>query len=328
MEKTMKLTFVNVGYGEAILLECPDPRFMGGTFVMLIDGGRGDAEEYADRTSGRIPLAEYVALHGLDHIDLMVCTHTHEDHISGLLPVAQKLTPHRLWQTLPESFYRELPPLDTALGQNQSQRMFLRALNDYVSLCSLVAERGTVSAMCAGDTVELCQGLTCRILSPTAQRAAQLMQAHRELYAQRDTAAFLEKLSALDGKMNNYSLMLLLNYRGTRILLPGDTNDSGYGDVSPDDLPAHIFKVGHHGQKDGVAEAQIVKIRPKAVVCCASSDRRFQSAAPSLMTMLQKNGAALWFSDCPAVEGVDIPPHHALTFTVGENGAFAAQYHE
>ena len=28
----LKLTFVNVGYGEAALLECPDPAFPGGTF--------------------------------------------------------------------------------------------------------------------------------------------------------------------------------------------------------------------------------------------------------------------------------------------------------
>ena len=33
----MTLTFVNVGYGEAILLECPDPARPGGRFVMVID---------------------------------------------------------------------------------------------------------------------------------------------------------------------------------------------------------------------------------------------------------------------------------------------------
>ena len=41
----LKLTFVNVGYGEAALLECPDPAFPGGTFVMVIDGGSAEAEE-------------------------------------------------------------------------------------------------------------------------------------------------------------------------------------------------------------------------------------------------------------------------------------------
>ena len=44
MEK-LKLTFVNVGYGEAAVLECPDPAFPGGTFVMVIDGGSAEAEE-------------------------------------------------------------------------------------------------------------------------------------------------------------------------------------------------------------------------------------------------------------------------------------------
>ena len=54
--ETMKLTFVNVGYGEAILLECPDPAFPGGCFTMLIDGGGADPAEFAGNTSGRIPL--------------------------------------------------------------------------------------------------------------------------------------------------------------------------------------------------------------------------------------------------------------------------------
>lgn len=51
----LKLTFVNVGYGEAAVLECPDPAFPGGTFVMVIDGGSAEAEEYRDSATGRIP---------------------------------------------------------------------------------------------------------------------------------------------------------------------------------------------------------------------------------------------------------------------------------
>lgn len=38
-EKKLTVTFVNVGYGEAILLECPDPSRPGGVFTALIDGG-------------------------------------------------------------------------------------------------------------------------------------------------------------------------------------------------------------------------------------------------------------------------------------------------
>ena len=41
----MTLTFFNVGYGEAVLAECPDPARPRGSFIMLLDGGSGEAED-------------------------------------------------------------------------------------------------------------------------------------------------------------------------------------------------------------------------------------------------------------------------------------------
>ena len=112
----LKLTFVNVGYGEAALLECPDPAFPGGTFVMVIDGGSAEAEEYRDSATGRIPLDQYLSLRGVDHIDLMAATHVHEDHLCGLLPAAEKLPPAALWQTLPPEFCRSMLAFSSASG--------------------------------------------------------------------------------------------------------------------------------------------------------------------------------------------------------------------
>ena len=59
-EKKLTVTFVNVGYGEAILLECPDPSRPGGVFTALIDGGSAEESEFADRASGRLPVEEYL----------------------------------------------------------------------------------------------------------------------------------------------------------------------------------------------------------------------------------------------------------------------------
>lgn len=325
--KNMTLKFINVGYGEAFLLECPDSRFVNGTFTMLIDGGSTDPTEYADRSSGRIPFAEYAAQIGLDHIDLMVSTHTHEDHVCGLLPAAQKCPPTQLWQTLPVSCYRDTRELDVTLAQNLSQDKFLHALNAYRDLCGTVGrEKGVIRTVVAGDYGELCEGLTYRILAPSVEKAAELEQATRDLYGETDAAAFMQKLNALDARMNNYSVMLLLDYRGTRILLPGDTNCVGYGEIDPAALRADIFKIGHHGQKDGIADQQLQAIQPKAIVCCASSDRRYNSAHPELMQSLLAQGISLWFSDCPPIPGITLTPHRELVFTIGENGAFTAEY--
>ena len=323
----MKLTFVNVGYGEAILLECPDPRFADGVFVMVIDGGSAEAEEFSDRSSGRLPLTEYLHAHGPGHIDLMVSTHIHEDHICGLLSAARDFIPAALWQTLPEETAAHMYPLDVSLAQNASQDKFLRALNDYQSLCSLLEQHGSpIQTLLAGDTFELCRGLTCRVLAPSPIKATELAACCRDLFDAAEPEAFLKKLSALDGRMNNYSLMLLLDYQGTRILLPGDTNHLGYEDVDLPSLHADLFKVGHHGQKDGASKELLAAIHPRAVVCCASSDRRYNSAHPDMLRMIAENGAALYFSDCPRLPGLDLPPHCALTFTVSAAGVLSAQY--
>ena len=52
-ENDLTLTFVNVGYGEAILLQR-------GSFTALIDGGAGDPREYENSTTGRIRGIDYL----------------------------------------------------------------------------------------------------------------------------------------------------------------------------------------------------------------------------------------------------------------------------
>ena len=323
----MKLTFVNVGYGEAILLECPDPSRPGGVFTMVMDGGSGETEEYQDRSSGRVPMADYLTARGLDHLDVITATHVHEDHLCGLVPLPDLWPPKELWQTLPEGLHRALTPPPLLEDATPSQRKFLQSMRDYLTLCRRVESSGGVlRTLSAGWPLRPCPGLTIRCLGPSREKAAELAERYTALHRERDPAVFRTLLNALDAAMNNYSAILLLDYRGTRILLPGDTNCLGYGGIAPEDLPAHIFKIGHHGQRDGADAALLQAVRPRAVVCCASSDRRYQSADPDTLRIFSGSGAALYFSDCPPVLGEVPPPHQALVFTVGAEGAFTAEY--
>ena len=320
----LRLTFVNVGYGEAMVLECPDPARRSGTFVMVIDGGSAEPEEYAGAT-GRNTLDAYLARRGTDHIDLMAATHIHEDHLCGLLGPAARLRPGALWLPLPPEFHRVMRPLDVPAESGLSQSKFLRALNDCRTLCRQMEDRLVRPA--AGTEQTLCPGLTVRVLGPSLRRLEELEARCRELYEETDPAAFLTRLDRLDAAMNNFSIMLLLEYRGVRILLPGDTNCMGYGELTAEDLRADLFKVGHHGQRDGVSAEQLRAIRPRAVVCCASSDRRYNSAEPGVLRMIADSGAELYFSDCPpGPDGAVPPPHRALTFTVDGSGSLRGTY--
>ena len=327
-EKKLTVTFVNVGYGEAILLESPDPSKPDGVFTALIDGGSAEDSEFADRSSGRVRIEEYLKKWGIRRLDLAVSTHIHEDHLCGLLRAARIAPPAVLWQTLPPDLYRSLRPLDGSVARNLSESKFMQALNDYGTICALVEDHGgTILAPKSGQELVIAPDLTVQILSPSTKKQLALADEINALYNSANVCStFLQRLDALDARMNNYSLILRLNYRGTRILLPGDTNVTGYDGIDPADLRADLFKVGHHGQKDGADEALTKLIRPTAVVCCASSDRRYNSAHPDTMKLLADHGAALSFSDCPPVPSMQIPPHEALRFTVGPNGALDVRY--
>ena len=70
----LQVHYIDVGQGDSILILAPD-----GT-VMLIDGG--------ESKSGAL---DYLRTKGITHIDLMVATHPHADHIGGLVDVLNAL---------------------------------------------------------------------------------------------------------------------------------------------------------------------------------------------------------------------------------------------
>lgn len=323
----MKLTFVNTGYGEAVLLELQDASRPGGVFTALIDGGGADPQEFEERSSGRIPVWEYLKKRGLSRLSVALCTHIHEDHISGLRKAADGVEIEEFWQTLPEEFYKKMRSLELAEAENLSQSKFLQALNDYRELCGLVKERGgRIRTLHRGQSVFLGEDAELEVLAPSPKACQQLEMLLEELYREEDSAEFHKKLSVLDGRMNNYSLILRVRCGAQYVLLPGDTNRDGYGEIPAEKLKAHLFKIGHHGQKDGVSETLLRMVDPEAAVCCASSDRRYDSAHPDVIRMLSQAGIHPYFSDCPKAEGIDLPPHQALEFELEEGRAVTGRY--
>lgn len=175
-----------------------------------------------------------------------------------------------LRQTLPPGFYRTLHPLGDASAQNASERKFLAALDDHIRLCALVEQNGgSVEQNAAGDTLTLAPGLTAEVLAPTKTRADALLAAMRGLYATpQGIPEFREKLDALDGGMNNFSLMLRLTFGSVRILLPGDTNRAGYGGIPPKRSPPTF-------SRSAITASSMVRTR----LCCKASGRSSLYAA-------------------------------------------------
>jgi competence protein ComEC len=81
--------YLDVGQADCILLEC------GGEY-MLIDGG--------NQEDGQM-VVSYLQQQGIEELDVVVCTHAHEDHVGGLpsvlavFPTKRVLSPTRTYSS-------------------------------------------------------------------------------------------------------------------------------------------------------------------------------------------------------------------------------------
>ena len=121
--------FINVGYGDAILLrERETP------FTMLVDCG--DVHIGSSRPDGqRITAADYLRREGIRELDVLVLTHLHLDHAGGLAHLLPEVRVREFWTNyLPpeETWGRTLPvPPDWTAGARclmTSMGIYLKAL--------------------------------------------------------------------------------------------------------------------------------------------------------------------------------------------------------
>jgi competence protein ComEC len=87
--KDLKVTFIDVGQGDSVLLEFP------GKTKMLVDGG-GTPDGSFD--VGEKVLSPFLWRKGIKKIDYLVLTHAHPDHMNGLIAVARNFKIKNYWE--------------------------------------------------------------------------------------------------------------------------------------------------------------------------------------------------------------------------------------
>lgn len=335
--------FVNVGNGDAILIEISDTGAQGGRFVMVIDGGSNRDAEYADTSSGRIRMCDYMLQKEIDHIDLMVCTHIHEDHNCGLFLLAEKWPPHVLWQSYPLEMIEKMKPIEFE-GRTESERLFISALNDFRKMCGFVTANGGTVVELRPELMRLAEHVYVQALGPEREAVQRERVWFYELFQKGNR----DVLPLMDHAMNRTSLLLKLSIAGCSFLLTGDTEKNAYpcfrsegkdnkdaslryGQLSVMDssvLVSDVFKLGHHGQAGSIDRDVLHAVDPKYAVICVSSDRRYGSGAPEILALLAEEGIPTFYSDClhmlPYTDGVK--PHRAVVFRISEGGKLDVGY--
>lgn len=238
--RDLTAVFIDVGQGQAVLLELPDGK------TMLVDAGPRSAETAVE--------AE-LASHNVARIDYLVATHADSDHIGGMEEVVGA---HEVGEFL--------TPQTT------------HTTDTYLGLLQAIADRGVETrAAWAGDEVASDGGYSVEILSPVEGKE------------------YTES--------NDWSVVLLVTYGNTRMLLTGDAPKEilkglGIG-------PVDVLGVSHHGSSTGTDGELARMLSPKFSIISYGLDNEYGHPTSEVLNALAAteiygtgaNGAVTAISD-------------------------------
>jgi competence protein ComEC len=91
VSRKLEITAIDVGQGDSLLVVSPQGR------AMLVDGGGGIGPGRGEFDYGEDVVSPYLWSRGFEHLDVVVLTHAHGDHIGGLKRAIENFHPRELW---------------------------------------------------------------------------------------------------------------------------------------------------------------------------------------------------------------------------------------
>ncbi len=234
---------LDVGQGDSILLEGD----RGGR--ILVDGGPDPAVLMAD-LDRCIPLWDR-------HIDAVILTHPHDDHVGGLAAVIDRYSVGRAF----ESGW----PADTA-----AYRAWKAALTAH----GMSAER-----LSTGETLQL-DDAQLHVLWPDDGTTR---------------PDYLDPSATDNRKTNDASVVLLGEYENRRFLLTGDAEDDVDPILLSRGLPTvDMLKVAHHGSATASSDTLLATLRPAvAVISVGAKNAYGHPNAATLARLAARSGRVL-----------------------------------
>ncbi|OGD38001.1 MAG: DNA internalization-related competence protein ComEC/Rec2 [Candidatus Aminicenantes bacterium RBG_19FT_COMBO_58_17] len=113
----LRLTFIDVGQGDSILVEFP------GRKKMLVDGG-GVPDSSFD--TGEHVVSPFLWRRGIKKLDYVVLTHAHPDHLNGLLAVARNFRVGEFWEAYSPDKSPAYEEFKKTLSESALQRRVFR----------------------------------------------------------------------------------------------------------------------------------------------------------------------------------------------------------
>jgi competence protein ComEC len=248
--RTLTVTAIDVGQGDAFLVESPDAR-------VLVDAGE-------DGTAAR-----WLRSNGRRHLDLLVVTHGHLDHVGGAADVVRSIAVGTVW-------YRPIPT----------------DLPEAAELVTVAATRQVpVRAPATGD-VAIVGDLHLEVLSPDRGRPYRWAPSELNDSSLVVLATWGEVRVLLTGDVEAAA-------QGDLLGLPARTG-------RPDLLEVDLLTVPHHGSAT-TDPAFLRAVRPRVAVISAGVDNRHGHPHPAILALLDELGVEVRRTDLEGTLRIAVP---------------------
>ena len=245
----LTISMLDIDQGDAVLIQT-------GVKNILID--TGDDKYYEDGKKGKENTQLLTELQKLkiDHIDTLVMTHAHADHIGKADKVIAQYG-------VKELVYNGIP---------STSKYFINALK-------AAKANGTKQVKVkAGDVLDFGNGVSFEIVSPS------------QSLIDEDTAAIKAKKKV---DVNNESVVGRLTFGNFAMLFTGDAEGPVEKDMVASygkKLKCQVLKAGHHGSKTSSTAEFLKLVQPESVVMSLGVNNQYGHPHEALLNRLQKQG--------------------------------------
>lgn len=245
----LKVHFIDVKQGDCILIELPDGK------SMIVDAGSGTQESSAITNSVITYISDTLG-DGFKYFDYAILTHPDSDHCNALDNVLKAYPSYVCYRPNMEA---------TGSGFTDPGKADLSSGADTKSTA---AYRNAIAAMY--QTIEGVD-TTVYVTDPAAEEQTIVGGDGDDAYS----LTFFSPLSESYKDNNNYSPIMLLEYRGFKFALSGDAekeNEKEFVDkvaaaptdgvadkydMFTDEFTVDVFKAGHHGSETSSSQAYL-----------------------------------------------------------------------
>jgi competence protein ComEC len=242
--KELQVRVLDVGLGDSILIVAPSGK------TVLVDAGPPGAGK---------KILDALKRAGVDHIDVLIATHAHADHVGGADEVLKVVNTGQV-------FYSGYPQTTREYDD------FLKAVQQK----SIKLEKAT-----PGTAIDLGDGVLLRVLAPI-----------EPFFEKKD-------LSAGGNEPNANSIVLRLDYGAFSMLLAGDAEEQTERRMVErgEDFATSVLKVAHHGSKYATSADFLKRGGFHFAIISTGADNRYGLPSSETLERLKAAGVKLFRTD-------------------------------